>query len=1513
MTIITPQRRLKKSIQETLTYSVEVRENEVFLLKVFHTFKLKCIFCSTENLNFDFITKEVNYSPIIVFSFFQNDNIFVLCSRNSCFLLKINTSHKNFPRIRDFLQNSVFSSLYRNHFQVNKKPIEYIKRIVAIPLKFEDEKSLKNVFGFSINVNDHNSRNSINNEIENDLYFFHMYLEWINDYSNLKKDGLNLDDFKYFTFDIIHLFFIRRLYYKTKYFENPTFFDFNNYLVSLKANKTSDDDGCIQTKNDNLQSDNSRNDNLPSKHKYVNIYSIDYSQYNNCQELVEFQRNEFLTVRAVGGGGVGQIYLVFHLKSHFFVALKTFNNKGNFSDERYLSEKYAYENLNHQFIVKCYGFIKKSSRNLQNHLVLQFMCFGDASSLLIEHKNCYNVKIKDFESSKILIRALYILHYFHYRNFLHRDFKLSNFLMDNNNRFFLSDFDTACINTQDHTLNKGTLYYAAPEVAEEKFYSKKLDVFSLGVLAFELFNKILIYEHYSLEQWRNMINTNELIEEYSVDTIKYPESAFRYIISNCLNNDPTKRPYSSQLLNNILISFSKIGELEKEIIQKYYQYAGIQNNYYQRMSTIFGIFRRKLKSIKSISSLIENISSNELQNNNHLSDIFHMNSSKNTHDNNRGDISDPNLYLGLSYLIQDSTHFDIDKGIHELEQLADKNSSDAQYCLGLVYSTIELRHYDINLALKYLKESSNQNNSDAQYRIGLIYIDEDQYDIEKAIYFFKKSANQGNPEAQYFLGLHYYINSSSLSDVRMAMDYFKQSAVQNHSDALCCLGLIYLDDKNNFYDKQKSFYYFKKSACLNNSDAQYHVGFHYFTIDHSKPNINKALYYFELSARENNSRAQFFVGLIYANQSFGHFNLQKSVYYLEKSANQCNSDAQRYLGIYYQDPEYDGYDLDKAIYYLTKASYQGDSEAQYMLGHIYFTLGKDHRDCSKAFYYLKQSAKRGHSTAQYNLAMIYFQEKSPNIDLNKAIYYLEQAANQDHPDALFKLGMFYNTADFHQIDKKKAIYYFKKSSILNNPLAQYHLGLIYMDKSSGHYNISKAIYYLKKSAKQNNPDAQFRLGSFYIKNKNIQDNVKKALYYLEKSVNQNHAKAQYLLGFFYLSKKKYYDAEKAIYYLEKSAENGNSDAINLLIQIYSNHKDIKTITTYMRNKWNSNYSSFQSYLDMNFLQNFDSKIFNKFVNYWSLSASQNNLFAQKYLAYLFLITGYGCCSLAKAISYLENNAKNGDLDSIIHLGAIHKDNYYGVYDIEKAQYYLLKAANQNHPDALYFLGSLHCQKKCNNNNIDFGKDLVYQSAQLNNAEALNFMGIYYWSSYGNHDVDKAIYYLELAERIESSPDTQYYLSKCYCDKFIDIMNSDFQSYKKYLNYFFKAMHYLKKLDNQNNIEAIFCLGYYRFIISNISPSSSIYYFTKCSKGNNEIYSYLACNFLGIIELLSSAENSSKNPKKWFKKGLSINQKHPLSFYYLGVMNLLYEDNEEKALQYFQEASQSNFSMGYFMN
>jgi serine/threonine protein kinase len=143
---------------------------------------------------------------------------------------------------------------------------------------------------------------------------------------------------------------------------------------------------------------------------------------------------------------------------------------------------------------------------------------------------------------------------------IHHDLKPSNCLIDKNFRIKISDFGLSIMKPKGSFVHsdfpKGTAVYMAPEVYQGEDYDEKCDVYSFGIILWEIYTREEPYkdsrQNLSVETFCDAVSNENLRPEISEDC----PINIKTLILDCWEEDPDARPSFSTIvdrLNNIII------------------------------------------------------------------------------------------------------------------------------------------------------------------------------------------------------------------------------------------------------------------------------------------------------------------------------------------------------------------------------------------------------------------------------------------------------------------------------------------------------------------------------------------------------------------------------------------------------------------------------------------------------------------------------------------------------------------------------------------------------------------------------------------------------------------------------------------------------------------------------------------------------------------------------------------------------------------------------------------------
>ena len=227
------------------------------------------------------------------------------------------------------------------------------------------------------------------------------------------------------------------------------------------------------------------------------------TQRDNTQEVGQALSNNFEQLERVGAGGQATVIRARSRKDGSSVVIKYLNNLPYDSDGRYFRQKFEQQiaigaTIRHPFCARILGGDARP-KNDQPYLIEEYVSGGTLRDRMDKHDLTQDDKLR------VLGQICDALGYLHKRNIIHRDLKPSNILFDANGDVKLTDFGLARIaGTQTRTkigMRIGTPHYMSVEQAQgdSSRIVPQSDLYSLGVLAYELFTDNLPFDGQDLD------------------------------------------------------------------------------------------------------------------------------------------------------------------------------------------------------------------------------------------------------------------------------------------------------------------------------------------------------------------------------------------------------------------------------------------------------------------------------------------------------------------------------------------------------------------------------------------------------------------------------------------------------------------------------------------------------------------------------------------------------------------------------------------------------------------------------------------------------------------------------------------------------------------------------------------------------------------------------------------------------------------------------------------------------
>lgn len=259
--------------------------------------------------------------------------------------------------------------------------------------------------------------------------------------------------------------------------------------------------------------------------------------------------DRYQIVQPLGEGGMSNVYLARDLYLQRDVAVKVLRldlRDDPTAIRRFQREAYSLVDLNNPHIVSIYDVDEADGLH---YLVMEYVKGTNLKNYLAEHYPLTCEQVVDL-MSQILDGVIAA----HQNGVIHRDLKPQNILIDENNQVKITDFGIAVAMastmTKTHTL-VGSVYYISPEQINGELASEQSDIYSLGIILFELLagkvpftgdNPLAI----AMKHCNQQVSLQPVIDKAPI--------AMQNIIARATSKDPSERYLKALEMQHDLLS-----------------------------------------------------------------------------------------------------------------------------------------------------------------------------------------------------------------------------------------------------------------------------------------------------------------------------------------------------------------------------------------------------------------------------------------------------------------------------------------------------------------------------------------------------------------------------------------------------------------------------------------------------------------------------------------------------------------------------------------------------------------------------------------------------------------------------------------------------------------------------------------------------------------------------------------------------------------------------------------------
>ena len=246
-------------------------------------------------------------------------------------------------------------------------------------------------------------------------------------------------------------------------------------------------------------------------------YSETKQTQQNVATPLTSSNQGYNVIKTLGAGTMGVVLLVEKEKKYF--AMKILRHEYDTSDKnlkikRFLREAEILSQITHPNVIKIHEYGISEAEEIP-YIIMEYM----AGKPLNHYMRMFSFTNDQIVS--IIRQVAESLNAVHIHNILHRDIKPGNILMNDDIKLKLTDFGIAKVSNSNLTMTKeilGSPAYMPPEAFDsQSICDCRSDIFSLGVIAYELLTGVKPFHGESLGEIMNAIKYQRPIEPLKIN------------------------------------------------------------------------------------------------------------------------------------------------------------------------------------------------------------------------------------------------------------------------------------------------------------------------------------------------------------------------------------------------------------------------------------------------------------------------------------------------------------------------------------------------------------------------------------------------------------------------------------------------------------------------------------------------------------------------------------------------------------------------------------------------------------------------------------------------------------------------------------------------------------------------------------------------------------------------------------------------------------------------------------
>ncbi|KAK8871756.1 hypothetical protein M9Y10_007496 [Tritrichomonas musculus] len=278
-----------------------------------------------------------------------------------------------------------------------------------------------------------------------------------------------------------------------------------------------------------------------------------------------FDINDFKIVQEIESGGFGSVYSVQNLKTDEICAAKVIlTHKDEAQYKKMINREIGIMvRSKHPTIVRFIGYSPQDFKGKNNVTIfMELSKKGSLADFLLKLQNGLLEDIYDNTNRQIILVGIARgMMYLHQHQIIHRDLKPGNVLLDDNLHPYITDFGLSKLNESGHSMSQsqqyGTSIYMAPEVFQGIRYNGKADVYSFGILMYEVVTDLIPYPLLQKGKMTPFQFSNKVVNENYRPEFTVPvKKSIQKLIEKCWSKNPDERPTFEEIFKKLAYNLS---------------------------------------------------------------------------------------------------------------------------------------------------------------------------------------------------------------------------------------------------------------------------------------------------------------------------------------------------------------------------------------------------------------------------------------------------------------------------------------------------------------------------------------------------------------------------------------------------------------------------------------------------------------------------------------------------------------------------------------------------------------------------------------------------------------------------------------------------------------------------------------------------------------------------------------------------------------------------------------------